>query len=273
MRRAIILLGLVVALFNPSGDIVASDMTEAHHHVSVAFPIVPDPFYCRISPRPRGELALSTGAMLDHAGAPGPATSTAQGEDGAAIMASHGQPADPGLEAAVARTLYLIYACANAGDAPRLAAVWTDARVARFAGSAAIRQTAIDRVAAAPAAMAVQIELLGLSQVTILADGRVGWRLDLEYPDGTRQRQDGILTFEAGRYRLDQILLVTPLPEASLAEAPAQRLPCDQTGLAVLTSTGPGLDPGRPWGYFTPDPAAAELPGPVTAPPASCQWS
>ncbi|MDQ3692580.1 MAG: hypothetical protein M3464_02985 [Chloroflexota bacterium] len=270
MRRAFVLLGLVIAVFNPSWDAAASDMTEAHYHVPVTFSIVPDPFYCQISPRPLGELNLSTGALPDRAGAPGPAMGIVWLDDPAASMASSGRPADPEIEAAVARTLYVMYACINAGDAPRLAAVWTDARIAHVAGAAAMRQTAIDRVAADPETPATRIELIGLSRVTILADGRIGWRLDLEYPAGTRQRQDGILTFEAGRYRLDQILLVTPLPAASLAETPARRVPCDQTGLAVLASTGPGLETGRPWGYFTPEPAA-ELPGPASVTPVSCQ--
>jgi hypothetical protein len=100
-----------------------------------------------------------------------------------------------------------LFACYAAGDLLRASSLWTNAYLARQ--YALVPYLVADLVALQaspePEDLAGHPTLMALRDVTILADGRVGFYLELAYPDGSTDTQYGIVARVDGRYRLDEI--------------------------------------------------------------------
>ena len=164
-------------------------------------PATPDPAECMVTPRSLEELR----GLAAISATPPAATIAAR-----ATAPLVGRPADPATVAAVSATVREYYACVNAGDVLALLALHSDDLVQRqFAELPPnLLRTTLDFLAT-PTPMVppqIRIALVGVREVQILADGRVGAVVEVTLPPafGGGRRQDyGLFVDEGGRYRID----------------------------------------------------------------------
>lgn len=142
-----------------------------------------------------------------------------------------GDPADEGVVTAVTATSAGLVACLNAGDYLRAYALYTDDYLRRN-----FSPEEIAAIAATPEAAAAETEVafLGVRDVVVLDDGRVGGLVDTANPD-----DDGDVTTytvfvkEGDAYLIDEETVVEA-PEADAA-APAAEADAEGAGVEVLS--------------------------------------
>ena len=147
--------------------------------------VTPDPAECRVEPRP-------VDAILAVAATPVAATRPA--------AVSAGPPTDPVVAAAVVATVHELFACADAGDLPRLAALFSDGYVRRtLAGFAAAFAFLPTTPTPLPAAERAGFRLL--CRPWLLTDGRVAVRVRADGGRGHVFLGDHLFVLVPGRGR------------------------------------------------------------------------
>ncbi len=143
---------------------------------AVTFPITPDAVDCMVEARPLADferLLLAT-----------PMTAPA---DPAPFVVPEGEPADATTVSGVTETLLEMYACAQAGDPRRFHALFTDEGLQRAFPPGMVTQEVVDEFfAASPAPVEepdLRATILGIDEVTLLADGRVGALVRSDEPE------------------------------------------------------------------------------------------
>ena len=170
MRRPIVPLAALLAL-----ALVGPPLVGAQDATPAASPIAADA--CTVAPRSADELiAIWSAPAATPPPGSGAATST---------PAPAGEPADAATVAGITATARELVACANAGDAARLLALYTDALVAGFGPGPDQAEAEVRAVLAQPPVPVppeARQTLLGVSAVRVLPDGRVAASLAVGDP-------------------------------------------------------------------------------------------
>jgi hypothetical protein len=192
------LFGLVV-LF---GGIASGGPAAAQDAALATPPVAPDPAECRVEPRPADLFDQLAAAPADAAATP----TVAQSPTPFLLPAGDPPPAD--AEAAAVATVREAIACRNAGDAGRLAALYTDTYLARLAALPPEERGPLATFGqeANPVPEESRITLLLVEEVRSLADG-VGVLVSIDDPAteiGGPERLFAVLREEGGRYLIDE---------------------------------------------------------------------
>jgi hypothetical protein len=177
--------------------LAATGSTPAKPATPEAYPVAPDPSECIAQPASSEEIATILGtAVPEPAGSPVP------------FVIPPGRPADPETSAEVIATLRQLFACANAGDALRVASFYTDDFVRDFFGGVPLGDL-LEFLAAAPEPEpeAQKRIIIRFGQVQILPGGRAGVVIVLDEPDDPRIEEPDFAILEQvdGRWLVDEI--------------------------------------------------------------------
>jgi hypothetical protein len=210
MHRIIRLLVLVPLLFGATTLVAtAQDGTPV---VDDGFPIVADPSLCTVEPR-------DSEALLD-LWFPPDATPIAADTGTDAVPADAtipiGEPLAPmeTIVVGITMTVQEVLACFSAGDFARATALFTEDLVATFAADFGPEETrevvaAFLEDAPVPEAGAEPIELLAITNVMLLEDGRVGaFVVDREVVEDQAYTSTVYVVFEQGgnRWLVDEVV-------------------------------------------------------------------
>lgn len=210
---------LFVAILS-AGPATAQDATATTGAPDPALaspPVAPDPAECRVEPRPADLFDQLTAAPAAAAASPTVVESPTP------FLLPAGDPPTADAEAAAIATVREVIACRNAGDAGRLAALYTDAYLARLAALPPEERGPLATFGqeANPVPAESRITLLLVEDVRSLADGRVGVLVSIDDPAtdlGGPERLFAVLREEGGRYLIDDEIF----PDAgSVATPPA----------------------------------------------------
>ena len=202
--RNVVRFAVAMAFAAPMG--FAAQPGMAQEATAVALPVSPDPALCTVEPRPLADFETLVAA-------PDASPAAAPEATPESFVPPTGEPADAETAAAVTQTAVELFACYAAGDFLRAAALWTDDYLAAEDTRLSYTEDDLAFLAATPVPEEpeVRLTLLALREMTVLSDGRVGAFLDIEFADGTRETQYGIVELVDGRYRLDEVPFVGPL--------------------------------------------------------------
>jgi hypothetical protein len=159
--------------------------------------VAPDPSECVIEPAPIEEIATIMG------------TPVAEPIDSAtSFVPTAGEPADAEMSAEVVATLRQLFACANAGDALRVASLYTDDFLRDFFGGVP-REDLFDFLATPPRPLPDEQKrvIVRIGEVQLLPDGRAGVVIVLDEPDDPRTEEPDFVILERveGRWLADEI--------------------------------------------------------------------
>ena len=175
----------------------AVDSALAQTATPAAYPVAPDPAECVVAPAPVEEIVAILG------------TPVAEPADSATpFVPPPGEPADTETSAAVVATLRQVFACANAGDALRVASLYTDDFVRFFFGGVPVEDL--------PGFLAVPPQplpedqkriIIRFGEVQLLPDGRAGVVIVLDEPADPRTEEPdyAILERVEGRWLVDEL--------------------------------------------------------------------
>lgn len=176
---------------------------------------------CTVEPRPVDELMAAVG--LDDSAVVATPEAVARG-----ILAPLGTRADLETRLGIAATVQELYACLNANDVPRAAALMTDAGMVRFlgqppgdeAGAAALRETL--EAPPEPRAENEQARVVAITDQSILEDGRaVAFVVVNEpiLPPGGAETLAFFFAEQDGRWLLDDYIDFSLTPVEAVAGA------------------------------------------------------
>jgi hypothetical protein len=176
---------------------------------------------CTVEPRPVDELMAAVG--LDDSAVVATPETVARG-----IQAPLGTRADLETRLGIAATVQELYACLNANDVPRAAALMTDAGMVRFlgqppedeAGAAALRETL--EAPPEPRAEEEQARVVAITDESVIEDGRaVAFVVVNEpiLPPGGAETLVFFFAEQDGRWLLDDYIDFSLSPVAAVAEA------------------------------------------------------
>jgi hypothetical protein len=177
--------------------LVATESTVAQTATPAAYPVAPDPSECVSEPVPIEEIArvlMTPVAETSVSATP--------------FVTSGSEAADAELSAAVIATLRQVFACANAGDALRVASLYTDDFVRDFFGGVPAEDL-IAFLALPPQPLPEDQKriIIGFGEVQLLADGRAGVVIVLDEPDDPRTEEPDFAILErvGGRWLVDEL--------------------------------------------------------------------
>jgi hypothetical protein len=193
---------------------VAITAASAERATPAVYPITPDPAACIVAP-------VDVDALLGHLATPVAGTVGTPAPGAVPV----GQPADAATSAAVAETLYDVFACANAGDLRRVVALFSaDFQRVFFAGVPPADLAAILALPPAPLPGAERRIIRAIGEVQLLADGRAGVTIVLDEPDDPRREEPdyALLVWNGERWLVDAIHEDTGIvPPATPGATPA----------------------------------------------------
>ena len=200
---AVVLLGALAPGF--AGPTAAQDATPAAGAGEAL-----DPAECRVEPRPADEL-IAVWYEENEAGTPVLATPAADTAP-ASVPVPLGEPADAETAAAATAVVREVLACFNAGDFGRALALFSDDLVRSFGPSP--EETPEDvRAFLAPAPEPLpagsRIRLLAVTDVAVMADGRVGAFVVTDDPTVPPEGPETALVLvveEDGRWLVDAVV-------------------------------------------------------------------
>ena len=207
----VVLAGMLLVL--GSGVATAQDATPAAGSVD-----------CAVEPRTVGEMVELAATPTAEDGTPAD-SSIQELDEGSDFQAPEGEAADEETVAAVTETINELFACINAGDYLRAFALYSDRFVqTEFAGISE-EDLSFFSGSGTPEAIPAeeQIQLLGVSEVIVLEDGRVGAVIQVSDPTGNYpEGEEDFVTFveEDGRYKVDSVVVISAeggTPEATPA--------------------------------------------------------
>jgi hypothetical protein len=161
-----------------------------------AYPVAPEPAACVVAPVPVDEIVRIMGTPVTSLASP------------TSFVIPEGEPADAETASEVVAALYQVFACANAGDAPRFASLYTDdfLRVF-FAGVPTAELIAFLSAPPQPLSDDQKRTIVRIGEVQRHADGRAGVLIVLDEPDDPRTEEpDYVLLERVGdRWLVDEI--------------------------------------------------------------------
>jgi hypothetical protein len=186
---------------------------------------VVDPAECRVEPRPTDELlalwyedvaGTPVVTTVDEAWTPEPPPPPA-----AFPELPLGAPADAATVAAVIDTVRQDFACNNGGEYWRALALYTDDLARQYApifiGEPPADLHAFVEASPEPGPAGERLRLLSVTDVSVMADGRVGALVVRDDPAVPPPGPETLLYLfleEDGRWRIDEIVPLTTGPEA-----------------------------------------------------------
>jgi hypothetical protein len=177
--------------------LASADSAVAQTATPAAYPVAPDPSECVIEPALIEEIATILGTPVAEPG--GSATP---------FVPPAGEPADAETSAEVVATLRQVFACANAGDLPRVASLFTDDFVRNFFGGVPLEDL-LDFLAVPPQPLPEDQEriIVRFGEVQVLPDGRAGVVIVLDEPEDPRTEEPDFAILEQveGRWLVDEL--------------------------------------------------------------------
>jgi ketosteroid isomerase-like protein len=208
---SILIVVLALGALAPPGRVAAQDEPMASPAADQARAIPPEA--CRVAPRPAAEVFARLGL--------GEGTAAATPAPRTPVPAPPWTAADEATAEAVTAVIQEWLACINADDNFRLAALMTDAALVRFFGGALAPDEAIEGARAnlagtpAPRAAEARVRLVAVTDVSMLADGRVAALALINEPVLPPRGQETLLLLFAhvgDRWRIDDILQFSVVP-------------------------------------------------------------
>jgi hypothetical protein len=219
-----VLLGVLLLLAS-SGSAAVSAQQASPAAGSITLPVAPAPAECTAQPLTVDELLARMG------GEPLPATPGSLGAGGTPLPAPpfalpEGEPADPDVVAAVTETLVQFFPCRTAGNWLAVFAFYTDDFLQQLREEATITRQDLDyfrRQATPEPIPADQYDvLLGLREVRVLPDGRVGALVDQEIKVEEGLEVDYVFfEYQGGRWLIDEAVLALEEQYPPRAATPA----------------------------------------------------
>jgi len=169
-----------------------------------AFPIDPAPAECQVAPRAIGELIRLWYGPEGAAGA-----SPVPAEAPTAVTIPVGVPADEATVAGVVATVREVFACFEAGDFLRAAALYTDDLARAFGpgpGTSEADARAFLAAPPAPETAAAASLIVAIADATVLADGRVGAFVVEQSADEGTHVAYVILERAGARWLVDEVI-------------------------------------------------------------------
>jgi hypothetical protein len=171
--------------------------TPAQTATPAAYPVAPDPSECIAEPAsPEEIITFLATPVAELAGSPAPFARPA------------GEPADAETSAEVIATLRQVFACANAGDALRVASFYTEDFVRDFFGGMPA-EALLEFLAIPPQPLREDQKriIVRFGEVQLLPDGRAGVVIVLDEPEDPRTEEPdyAILERVKGRWLVDEL--------------------------------------------------------------------
>jgi hypothetical protein len=171
--------------------------TAAQTATPAAYPVAPDPSECVAEPAsPEEIVTILATPVAETAGSPTP------------FVAPEGEPADAETSDEVIATLRQVFACANAGDALRVASFYTDDFVRDFFGGVPTGDL-LEFLAIPPQPLPEDQKriIIRFGEVQLLPDGRAGVVIVLDEPDDPRTEEPDFAILERveGRWLVDEL--------------------------------------------------------------------
>ena len=205
---------------------------------------VPAPEECQVEPRPVDELVALLGPAgtpaagdAAEAGATGDSEETAAGtaEAGAEVSAGEGvtlpvplgEPADAETAEAINATARELLACLNAGDLPRVSALFTDAAVGPTLGPAPADPSGLEREPE-PLESEARTRLIAITDESLLDDGRAAAFVVLNDPlnrPGGPETYLLVFAEEEGRWLIDGLIDFSVVPDPPPGTPAAEATP------------------------------------------------
>ena len=184
---------------------------------AAGMPLTPDPAFCTVDPRPLAffEQLVATPAATSAAAAAPEAAGTPE-----PFVPPRGEPADAETITAVTAAQLEVVACFNAGDLRRAFALYSEKLISWLMTQEPITSSHLPLFAATPVPSPVDQRhtLLGIREVIIVPDGRVGAFVDFRYADGVEETQYVLYVRQGDRWLVDEVaysalLVATPVTE------------------------------------------------------------
>ncbi len=206
MRRLTWLIALVafVVASLAAAPVTAQDATPAAN----GFPLTADPALCTVEPRDVDELL---DIWFPPNGTP-EATPAVAAELPTEITIPLGEPADDDTVAGVTLTVHEVFSCFAAGDYRRVAALFTDDLARQFGPGPEEtweQVTAFLEATPVPEAGAGGSQIVAITDVMLLGDGRVGAFVVDRGPEGTHTAY-AIFEQAEDRWLVDEVIEFSP---------------------------------------------------------------
>lgn len=173
---------------------------------------VPDPSECRVEPRPPDELI----AIWFPDGTPVAATPADMSRSGTPVGTGFdvpvGEPADAETIDAVTATVRELLACFNGGDFLAAYSLYSDNLIRSFGpepGTTIEQAEEFLAFESTPLPEEERLELIGITDVVVMEDGRVGAIVLSNDPTATEDGDEPVLVIlveENGRWLIDEII-------------------------------------------------------------------
>ena len=184
---------------------------EATPAPAISLGEVLDPAECQVEARSADDL-LALWYQENDAGTPVLATPVADADmELTSVPVPLGEPADAETVEAVTATVREVLACFNAGDFPRALSLFTDPLVQQFGpepGQSPEDAIAFLEATPEPAPREQRVTLLAVTDVSVMADGRVGAFVISDDPSGPPEGvETELIVFveEGGRWLVDGV--------------------------------------------------------------------
>lgn len=194
---------LVVLLFETSLPLLSHGATY-HHQAApppVTLPITPHPDACVIEPRDEAEFLalLGTPSVDEQQG-------QARAPEPTIVPVPVGSPADGDVRDAISATVHELYACFNSGDVLRAFALLTDQYLEGFAANQALtpEDVAFFLEDPAPPPLMAQTRVLAVTDISVLADGRVGAFIVTDQELSGTDTAYTVFSQQEGRWLIDE---------------------------------------------------------------------
>jgi len=212
LLAAVVMLG-ALTLIGPAGAL-AQDATPA-----ATAGVAPDPAECRTEPISADEL-IALWFPENESGTPVPAT-RAVSPPMDNLPLPLGEPADAATVAGVVATVRELYACQNLGENGRFFAFFTDDALRGFGPPPEFGLADMPAILTGlpePVPAAERVRLLAVTDVSVMADGRIGAIVisdDPPIPPEGPQTTLVLFVEEGGRWLIDELVLFTAAEEVN----------------------------------------------------------
>jgi hypothetical protein len=214
-------LALALLLLTAGGPAMSLAQDASPSATSIALPVAPGPDECTVQPMPVDELLRRMG------GAPLPATPGSLGAGGTPLPAApfalpEGEPADPATVASITETMVHFFPCRTGSNWLAVFTFYTDDFLRQLREDVVITQQDIEYFATAEPVAPEQYDVfLGLREVRVLPDGRVGALVDQDVKVEEGLEVDYVYFVEEdGRWLIDDAVLAVEEQYPPVASTP-----------------------------------------------------
>jgi hypothetical protein len=178
----------------------------------MTFPLTPDPADCQIEPRSADELLA---LWFTPEGTPIPPATPMAGADATSVMVPLGPRADEDTTMALTALISDIFSCFAAGDFARATAYFSDDLTRSFGAEPGVSMEdarAFIEASPEPEAMGEQSQIVSISDVMELSDGRIG-AIVVESVGGQQDAVYAIFENQGDRWVVDELIDFAPAAE------------------------------------------------------------